>query len=110
VHDWFGADATEPDVTDARRVGASKPGPKGGETSVADFAWQAALKVLADDNQRPPPGCGRLIKPARLVNAELAKQGHTREDYSIRKAIGPGLREWEAQNPDKQQTRMRPSG
>ena len=83
---------------------------EGSETSVADIAWQAALNVLADDHQRPPPGYGRLIKLARLVNAELAKQGHQREDDSIRKAIGPNLREWEAQNPDKQQTRMRSSG
>jgi hypothetical protein len=83
---------------------------EGSETSVADIAWQAALNVLADDHQRPPRGYGRVIKLARLVKAELAKQGHEREDYSIRKASGPGLREWEAQNPDKQQTRMRSSG
>jgi hypothetical protein len=68
---------------------------EGSETSVADIAWR---------------GYGRVIKLARLVKAELAKQGHEREDYSIRKASGPGLREWEAQNPDKQQTRMRSSG
>jgi hypothetical protein len=81
---------------------AAAPGPKPGSgQSIANQAWQAALKVLADDKQRPPLGYGRLAELAHLVNAELISQGYRYQDDSIRKAIGPSLREWEAQNPDK---------
>jgi hypothetical protein len=82
-------------------VMASRPGPKGSEQGIARLAWEIALKILADNDQRPPRGYGRVIKLARLVNAELAQQGHRREDDSVRKAISPSLREWEKKYPDR---------
>ena len=79
---------------------AIAPGPKGGEKKVNQRAWEIALQILNSDS-RPASGHGRLTSLARLVNAVLAKEGHQRHDDSIRKAIGPSLRDWEARNPDK---------
>jgi hypothetical protein len=79
---------------------AIAPGPKGGEKKVNQRAWEIALQILHGDS-RPAPRYGRLTSLARLVNAVLAKEGHQRHDDSIRKAIGPSLRDWEARNPDK---------
>ena len=71
------------------------------QTGVAQRAWQIARQILDDPSQRPPRGRGRLIALAREVNAELANHGLRRKDDSIRKAIGPSLRVWEAKNPEK---------
>jgi hypothetical protein len=76
-------------------------GPKGGEKSVDREAWEIAERILGDGTTRPPRGHGRLAKLARLVNAELLKRGIERQDDSIRKSIGPGLREWEKQHPEE---------
>ena len=38
---------------------------------------------------------------ARLVNAELSKRGHEYKDDSVRRMIGPTLREWETRHPRK---------
>jgi hypothetical protein len=65
-------------------------------SKLAEAAWPVAEQILEDDTRRPPPGYGRLIKLARLVNAEL---GQRDQDESVRKAIGPSLREWERRNP-----------
>ncbi len=77
-----------------------EPGPKGGEQSVNQLAWEIASKIL-DSPDRPARRHGRLIALARKVNIKLASQGYNRQDESIRKAIGPSLREWETANPDK---------
>jgi hypothetical protein len=77
------------------------PGPKGGEQSVNQLAWEIAEQFLNCPVQRPAAGRGRLMTLARMVNHELENQGHKRQDDSIRKAIGPSLRDWEAGNPAK---------
>jgi hypothetical protein len=77
-----------------------RPGPKGGEQSVDQLAWQIALRILGS-RDRPSPGHGRLIALARMVNTELKKQKYQRQDDSIRRGIGPSLRTWEAKNPGK---------
>jgi hypothetical protein len=79
-----------------------RPGPKGGdETSIKRLAWEIAEEILLDDTRRPRRGYGRLAKLARAVNSELSRHGHQRQDDSVRKMIGPSLREWEGKNPDK---------
>jgi hypothetical protein len=80
---------------------AMAPGPKGGEMKVAELAWRIALHILEEGERRPARGRGRLTQLARLVNDELDKKGHVRQADSIRKAIGPSLREWETKNPLK---------
>ena len=81
-------------------AGVLSPGPKGGEQNVDQLAWKIAERLLKSDQARAR-GHGRLMSLARQVNQELAKGGHKRQDDSIRKAIGPSLREWERKNPDK---------
>ena len=76
------------------------PGPKGGEQSVSREAWQIAESLLAC-GQGHPRRHGRLMGLARQVNGQLAQRGHIRQDDSVRKAIGPSLRDWERKNPDK---------
>jgi hypothetical protein len=36
-----------------------------------------------------------------MDNAELTGRGHQYKDDSIRRSIGPSVREWEKKNPDK---------
>jgi hypothetical protein len=86
-------------VSAANAPEAGRPGPKG-KQKIAKLAWQIALEILADNARRPPPGYGRCISLARGVNAELTKQGHQYQADSIRKMIGPSLREWEGRHPD----------
>jgi hypothetical protein len=81
-------------------AGIQAPGPKGGEQSVDQLAWRLAEQML-DAGQAPRRKHGRLMALAREINAELGRQGHKRHDDSIRKAIGPSLREWEMKHPDK---------
>jgi hypothetical protein len=83
---------------------ASRSGPKG-KQRIAELAWQAALAILGDNARRPPSGYGRLSTLARQVNAELAKQGHHYQADSIRKVIGPSLRDWERRHPDERKPR-----
>jgi hypothetical protein len=83
------------------REPAQRPGPKAGETTPKDLACETAVQILDDDDRRPPRGYGRLIKLARLVNTELRTRGHQYQDDSIRRMIGPTLREWEAAHPTK---------
>jgi hypothetical protein len=75
-------------------------GPKGGEQKIDRLAWGIAEDILKSPDA-PRRGHGRQMALARLVNAELARRGHKRQDDSIRKAIGLGLRKWEAENPEK---------
>jgi hypothetical protein len=70
--------------------------PQGSDLAAA--AWPIALQILEDDKSRPPLGYGRLIALARLVNAKL---GSRYKDESVRKAIGPSLRDWEHKHPCK---------
>jgi hypothetical protein len=80
---------------------AFPPGPKGGERSVDQLAWRIALTILGDERKRPTRRHGWKTALARMVNVELAKQGHQRQGDSVRKAISRSLRDWEAKNPDK---------
>jgi hypothetical protein len=78
-------------------LAAAPPGPKPGRTPAADRAWEVAEAIL-NSSQRPPKGRGRLTRLAELVHARLA------ENYkvdTVRKMIGPSLRDWEDKNPDK---------
>ena len=77
------------------------PGPKSGETKAAAIAWEIAAQILADDRKRPPRAHGRLTALARAVQASLKAKGRNRELDTITKDIRPGLREWEASNPEK---------
>lgn len=83
-------------VTEQRR-----PGPKPSQQSPKDLACNIALDILANDERRPQRGYGRLIAIARLVNDDARFKGHSYEFDSVRKMIGPAVREWEAKNPDK---------
>lgn len=74
-------------------------GPKAGETSIGRTAWSIAERIL-DSNERPKRGHGRLAKLARLVTTELERAGQQRQPDSIRKVIGPSLREWEARHSE----------
>jgi hypothetical protein len=74
------------------------PGPKGGEKSIGKIAWSIAERILTS-NKGPKRGHGRLANLVRLVISELERQGIERREDSVRKAIGPGLREWETKHP-----------
>jgi hypothetical protein len=76
------------------------PGPKGGGRKVDELAWDIALHIL-ESEQKPKRGHGRLTALARMVEIELAKEGHKRLVESICKAIRRSLREWETKNPDQ---------
>jgi hypothetical protein len=80
------------------RLRKRRPGPKDGEQSVKDLACEAALQILDDEEQRLELGHGRLTTLAGIVNARL---GHRYKDDSIRKMIGPSVRDWEIRNPQK---------
>jgi hypothetical protein len=84
------------------RVGKprTKSGPKEGEQSIKNVAWEIAVQIL-DDDRRLQPGYGRQIKIARLVNTELRARGYEYEVDSIRKIIGRSVRDWEAAHPRK---------
>lgn len=78
-----------------------RPGPKPSQQSPKDLACNIALDILANDERRPKRGYRRLIAIARLVNDDARFKGHSYESDSVRKMIGPAVREWEAKNPDK---------
>jgi hypothetical protein len=82
----------------ARQV---RPGPKAGAQSTKDHACEFALRILEDEARRPPRGHGRLTKLAGMVNAELARLGQQYKADSIRRSIGPSVREWEKKHPDQ---------
>jgi hypothetical protein len=82
----------------ARQV---RSGPKAGARSIKGLACEIALRILEDEAQRPPRGRGRLTKLAGLVNAELAGHPHRYQPDSIRRSIGPSVREWEKKHPDQ---------
>jgi hypothetical protein len=73
-----------------------RPQPQGSD--LAAKSWPIALQILKDDEVRPPRGYGRLMKISRLVNAKLQERY---KDDSVRRAIGPSVREWESRNPRK---------
>jgi len=79
---------------------AITPGPKGGEKSVGQIAWQLAEEIL-NSGRGPKRGYGRVTALAHMVNIKLAEHGPKRQDDSIRKSIGPSLRDWQAKNPYK---------
>jgi len=82
-------------------VAAADPG-EGGKPGCQEEAWQIAFEILSDDALRPARGHGRLMTLARLVNAERIRRGRQhREDDTIRRWLGAGLREWEAKHPDR---------
>jgi hypothetical protein len=85
----------------AHQVRKQRPGPKAGAVSIKDLAWEIALRILNDEAQRPPRGHGRLATLAGMVNVGLTRHGHQYKDDSVRKTIGPSLRDWEAKNPQK---------
>jgi hypothetical protein len=85
----------------AHQVRKQRPGPKAGAVSIKDLAWEIALRILNDEAQRPPRGHGRLATLAGMVNVGLTRHGHQYKDDSVRKMIGPSLRDWEAKNPQK---------
>ena len=85
----------------AHQVRKQRPGPKAGAVSIKDLAWEIALRILNDEAQRPPRGYGRLTTLAGMVNVGLTRHGHQYKDDSVRKMIGPSLRDWEAKNPQK---------
>jgi hypothetical protein len=76
------------------------PGPKGGGRKVDELAWDIALHIL-ESKRKPKRGHGRLTALARMVQLELAKEGHKRLAESICKSIRGSFREWEAENPDQ---------
>lgn len=79
-----------------------RPGPKAGaKTDIHHQAWEIARNILADDERRPEHRHGWRIKLARMVNAELIKDGHEYQDDSVREMIAPSLREWENTNKQK---------
>jgi hypothetical protein len=75
------------------------PGPKAGEKSIGKVAWSIAERIL-NSNESPKRGHGRLASLVRLVISELEREGIKRQADSVRKAIGPSLREWEAKDPE----------
>jgi hypothetical protein len=78
------------------------PGPKSGETKAAAIAREIARADIGRRPQkRPPRAHGRLTALARAVQALLKAKGCNRELDTITKDIRPGLREWEASNPEK---------
>ena len=82
-------------------VAAADPG-EGGKPGCQEEAWQIAFEILSDDALRPARGHGRLMTLARLVNAGRIRRGRQhREDDTIRRWLGAGLREWEAKHPDR---------
>jgi hypothetical protein len=64
-----------------------------------DGAWGLAEDILENDDARArlPKRRGRLSELAKLIQAKLPDY----EVDSIRRMIGPSLREWEERNPDK---------
>jgi hypothetical protein len=77
------------------------PGPKSGEREAASVAWEIAEQILANDGRRPRRRHGRQRALARAIQPLLRARGYSREVDTITKDIRPGLREWEAKNPDK---------
>lgn len=77
------------------------PGPKSGEREAAKVAWEIAEQILADDGRRPRRGHGRQRALARAIQPLLRARGYGRKVDTIAKDTRPGLREWEAKNPDK---------
>jgi hypothetical protein len=77
------------------------PGRKPGQQSVKDRACGAGLSILNDDAKRPPRRHGRKAELARMVRADLQKDGQRYEDNSVEKMIRDAVAHWEAKNPDK---------
>jgi hypothetical protein len=80
----FMAKSAEPAAgfTAERKHPRRRPGPKSADDTAAvqPLVWAIARQILEDDDQRPPPGYGRLMQLAHLVNAEIAKQGYQYQD------------------------------
>jgi hypothetical protein len=92
IHAVRPADWPAPQVSDS-------PGRRPDQVSAKDRAWGLAKDILENDDARArlPKGRGRLSRLAEFVQDKL-------RDYktdSIRRMIGPSLREWESKNPDK---------
>jgi hypothetical protein len=83
------------------RVKNRRPGPHDGEKSPKDLACEIALRILGDKARRPKPGYRRMTTLAQTVNAELAGEGYQYLDDSVRRMIGPTVRDWETRNPQK---------
>jgi len=75
------------------------PGPKGGKTRLTALAWKAAERIL-NSEKKPKRGHGRLAELARQVNEELKGEGYELQDDTVRRTIGPSLREWENKDPE----------
>jgi hypothetical protein len=82
------------------RQARTRPGPKENESGKG-LACDIALRVLDDETRRPNLGYGRVMTIARAANIELARCGHHYEVDSVRKMIGPSVREWEKEHPGK---------
>jgi hypothetical protein len=52
-----------------------RPGPKAGEKTPKKLAYDITLKILDDDDRRPPSGYGRRTSIAKMVNGELSRGG-----------------------------------
>ena len=87
--------------TSSGAVTVLSPGPKSGEREAAKVAWEIAEQILADHGRRPQRSHGRQRALARAIQPLLRARGYSREVDTIAKDIRPGLREWEAKNPDK---------
>ena len=78
---------------------AARPGPKPGEKSGKQRAWEIAELILKSA-EAPQKGHGRLSTLAR-PDLEFLLDGRKYEADSIRKLIGSSLREWEGKTPNK---------
>jgi len=78
-----------------------RPGRKAGAQSPKEIAYEIALRILEDEARRPPRGHGRLTKLAGMVNDQLTGRGHQYKNDSVRKMIGPSVREWKKKHPDE---------
>jgi hypothetical protein len=77
------------------------PGRKPGQQSIKDRACEAVLSILNHDAKRPPRRHGRKAELARMVRADLQKDGQRYKDNSVEKMIRDTVAHWEAKNPDK---------
>jgi len=83
-----------------RNSNPPSPGPKPGQKTVKDRAFDAVRPILDDDAKRPPKGRGRLVRLARMVQESLLLEGIRYEQNTIERMIRQAVRQWEEHNPE----------
>jgi hypothetical protein len=74
--------------------------PKRPVKSADALAWDMALDILENPEQRPARGRGRLTALAEMVRVRLEAAFYRRKLDTVVGYLSPGLADWERKNPE----------